>query len=374
MVGNRWSRLFGEMEGAGVSNVAIMPGANMFYMTGLRMGLSERPTVLLISKKRTASFVMPKLEVQKGINAARRLQEEGLDFHVNVESYSDDEGPSPAFRRAVKETAEGAWGLENRTMRLLEYSLMKDALGEIAWLDAGIIMRNLRMVKDEVELRLMKQACALADLGVDMARKLLAPGKVASDIAALIEQRLKQEGAQSASMALATGADTAIPHAGVSRKPVKEGDLAWLDLVVNVGGYYGDITRSYGVGALSPELDRIYRVVLEAQENARVNAKPGMTGAEVDALSRDVIESYGYGEYFTHRTGHGLGLEVHEEPYIVSSNHEPLPEGSTFTIEPGIYLPGKGGVRIEDDVLMTKEGLVSLTKYPRNLLDERLVV
>ncbi len=114
----------------------------------------------------------------------------------------------------------------------------------------------------------------------------------------------------------------------------------------------------------------------ESQENARLNAKPGMSGTEIDALARGVIASYGYGDQFIHRTGHGLGLEVHEEPYIVASNHVPLEAGMTFTIEPGIYLPGKGGVRIEDDVVLTSDGARSLTNYPRNLADEdgKLVV
>ncbi len=371
----RWEKLFEEMESSGVSNMALMPGANMFYMTGLRMGLSERPTLLVISREKAVSFIMPRLEAEKGQTVFEKLRNEGLDLDSRVEPYSDEEGPSGAFQRALSVTLGGTWSFENRTMRLLEYSLIRDAFGDLVWHDAGKIMKNLRMVKDEQEIQSMKKACALADKGADMARKLLAPGEIALDIVRVIEQRLKEEGAQSAGMALATGVDTAIPHAFVSRTPMKDGDLAWLDLVLSVDGYYADITRTYAVGTLDAELQRAYRIVLQAQENARLNAKPGMSGADVDALARDVIESYGYGEYFIHRTGHGLGLEVHEEPYIVSSNHLPLPVGSTFTIEPGIYLPGKGGVRIEDDVLMTGEGLISLTTYPRNLLDDdRLVV
>lgn len=371
----RWERLFEEMQGSGVSNMALMPGANMFYMTGLRMGLSERPTLLVISSQGAAFFVMPRLEAQKGQTVVENLKNEGLDLDFRVESFSDEEGPSGAFQRALSVIGAGTWSFENRSMRLLEYSLIRDTIGDLDWHDAGKVMKDLRMVKDEQETQSMRKACALADKGADMARKLLAPGETALDIVRAIEQRLKEEGAQSAGMALATGVDTAIPHASVSRTPMADGDLAWLDLVVNVDGYYADITRTYAVGTLGDELQRVYRIVLEAQEHARLNAKPGMSGAAVDALARDVIEGYGYGEYFIHRTGHGLGLEVHEEPYIVSSNHLPLPVGSTFTVEPGIYLPGKGGVRIEDDVLMTGEGLISLTTYPRNLLDDdRLVV
>ena len=206
-------------------------------------------------------------------------------------------------------------------------------------------------------------------MGADIARNLLTPGKRATEIALEIEWKLRQEGADRVYMSLATGPDTAIPHAGTSSRVIESGDLAWLDLCVNVRGYWSDITRTYAIGGIPEELRRIYEIVLEAQERARLNAKPGMTGAQVDALAREVIAGHGYGHRFIHRTGHGLGLEIHEEPYIVATNHRPLPAGSTFTIEPGIYIPGKGGVRIEDDVVLTGEGARSLTQYPRNLLD-----
>lgn len=231
-------------------------------------------------------------------------------------------------------------------------------------------MKDLRMVKDEDELSNMQEAARLADLGADLAKKLLAPGKRATEIVLEIERQLKLEGAQAVGMSLATGADTAIPHAGTGSRVIEPGDLAWLDLCANVNGYWSDITRTYAIGEISDELRRVYQIVVEAQQNARLKAKPGMTGAEVDALARDVIAAHGYGDKFIHRTGHGLGLEIHEEPYVVASNNNPLPVGSTFTIEPGIYLPGKGGVRVEDDVVLTPEGIKSLTKYPRNLLGE----
>jgi Xaa-Pro dipeptidase len=261
-------------------------------------------------------------------------------------------------------------------MRLLELSLMKQSMGDFPWMDAGEILKKMRMIKDETELSSMEKACALTDLGVDAAGRLLAPGKKAADVAVEVERLLKEKGAQAVGMSLATGVDTALPHAGTSSRPIVDGDLAWLDLMVSVDGYWGDITRTFAIGNVSGEMKRVYRVVLEAQENARTKTRPGMSGAEVDALARDVIASYGYGDYFIHRTGHGLGLEVHEDPYVVASNNTPLPVGSTFTIEPGVYLPGKGGVRIEDDVVLTERGARSLTSYPRNLLDDetKLVV
>ncbi|MFA6654754.1 MAG: Xaa-Pro peptidase family protein [Bacillota bacterium] len=367
MLKRRWTNLLQALKASELAGIAIMPGPNMFYMTGLFMGLSERPTFLTVHEEGKASLIMPVLESQKGQLVARRLEDNGVSLDFQVFSYADEEGPERAFEAALG-SSSGTWALEFRSLRLLEYSLMKGVMGDFQWVDAGEIMKELRMVKDEAELRSMKEAARLADLGVEVARKLLAPGERARDIVVEIERQLKLQGAQMVSMSLATGANTAIPHAGTSTDLIEEGDLAWLDLCVNVDGYWSDITRTYAIGEISDELKQIYLIVLEAQENARLKAVPGMIGAQVDALARDVIAARGYGDYFIHRTGHGLGLEIHEDPYIVESNRDPLPIGSTFTIEPGIYLPGKGGVRIEDDVVLTHAGLECLTNYERNLL------
>jgi Xaa-Pro dipeptidase len=369
MIKARWEQLAEALKGSSVSGIVLMPGPNMFYMAGLSMGLSERPTLLVVCSDGKACFVMPKLERQKGEMISQRLKNEGVNFDVAVYSYTDEEGPGKAFNEALK-SPSGTWALEYRSLRMLEYSLMKRAMGDFSWVDAGEIMKELRMVKDQDELSSMQEAARLADLGAGLAKKMLAPGKRASEIALEIEGQLKLQGAQAVGMSLATGVDTAIPHAGTSSSIIESGDLAWLDLCANVNGYWSDITRTYAIGKISNELRKIYEIVVEAQEHARMNTKPGMSGAEVDALARDVIASYGYGDRFIHRTGHGLGLEIHEEPYVVASNKTPLPVGSTFTIEPGIYLPGKGGVRVEDDVVLTPSGARSLTCYPRNLLDE----
>ncbi len=368
MFKHRWDDLLAALRESGLKGIAIMPGPNMFYLTGLSMGLSERPTLLAITEDGKASFVMPKLESQKGYMVSERMKDHGVPVDFQVFSYSDEEGPAKAFEAAFM-SSSGTWALEFRSLRLLEYSLMKRVIGDFLWVDASDIMKELRMVKDENEVKSMQEAARLADLGVGIARELLTPGKKAIEIVVEIERQLKIQGAQAVSMSLATGANTAIPHAGTSTDVISEGDLAWLDLCVNVCGYWSDITRTYPIGRISDEMKNVYGVVLEAQEKARLDAKPGMSGADVDALAREVIASHGYGEHFIHRTGHGLGLEIHEDPYIVASNHAALPIGSTFTIEPGIYIPGKGGVRIEDDVLLTPDGLKSFTTYPRNLLN-----
>ena len=373
----RWQRLLDEMRAEGLTGLALVPGPNFFYMTGLRMGLSERPTLCVITENRDVTFLMPKLEARKGEVISTALADAGVHLSFRVEPFSDEEGPAGAYARIFGSSGmTGKWAFEHRNMRLLEFSLIRSTLGQFAWIDAGEILSKMRMIKDEAEIASLEKACALTDLGVDIARRLLVPGATGAEVAGEVERQLKQNGAQGVGMSLATGVDTALPHAGTSTKRIAAGDLAWLDLTVSVDGYWGDITRTYAIGDISDEMKRVYQVVLEAQETARTKIRPGMSGAEVDALARDVIAGYGFGDCFIHRTGHGLGLEVHEDPYVVASNTTPLPIGSVVTIEPGVYIPGKGGVRVEDDVVITEKGARSLTSYPRNLLDDetKLVV
>ena len=164
------------------------------------------------------------------------------------------------------------------------------------------------------------------------------------------------------------GPNAASPHSTPSERPIQPGETIVVDCGVTVGGYAADITRTFAVGELEPEMARVYDVVRAANEAGREAVRPGIPAEQVDQAARAVIKDAGYGEYFFHRTGHGLGLETHEPPYIVAGNQRLLEPGMTFTVEPGIYLPGRGGVRIEDDVVVTADGGESLTTFPREFI------
>ncbi len=369
----RVARLIERARGQGLDGVVIMPGPNLFYLTGLDMHLSERTTMLFLPVHGEAFAFCPAFEAERVTTGA------GVS---KVFAWGEEEGPLPVLKHALGATglAHGVLGIEFRYMRVLERELLAQAVKslpaamgqsavEFRYEDAGAILAELRMAKDANELKLMQQAAALVDAGAKAAHEFIKPGVTELQVAAYMEQELQKLGAEGPfHINVASGPRSAIPHAGSTDRVLQEGELVWVDFVYNYKGYAGDITRTYPVGKVSGQLAEIFQICLEAQTKARTEARPGMTGAEVDAIARDYISAKGYGQFFTHRTGHGLGLEVHEEPYIVGSNHRPLAVGNTFTIEPGIYLPELGGVRIEDDVVLEAGGARSLTQYPRDLL------
>lgn len=347
----------------GLEALVIMPGPNMYYLTGLEMHLSERPAMLFFPVNGEPFAFCPAFEAERITVGA------GI---TKVFPWGEVEGPGPVLKRAIEATGigHGRLGIEYRYMRVLERELLAQAVpAELRYDDAGVILADLRTQKDQQELALMQEAAAMVDAGVKAAHDIIRPGVTELQVAAYMEQELQKLGAQPPfHIYVASGPRSAIPHAGPTDRVLQEGELCWVDFVYTHKGYVGDITRTYPVGEVTGQLAEIFNVCLEAQAKARAEARPGMSGAQIDAIARDYITAKGYGEYFTHRTGHGIGLEVHEEPYIVGSNHRPLAVGNAFTIEPGIYIPGLGGVRIEDDMVLEEGGARSLTQYPRDLL------
>jgi len=370
---NRVGRMVNRARSQGLEAIVIMPGPNMYYLTGLDMHLSERSAMLFFPSQGEPFAFGPAFEAERITKGAEISR---------VFSWGEEEGPVPALKRAISTSGigQGVLGVEYRYMRVLERELLVKAIAEspvtkttvpqnLRYEDVGIILSDLRMTKDSNELALMQQAAQFVDAGAKAAHDFIKPGVTERQVAAYIETEVQKLGAKPPfHISVASGPRTAIPHADATDRQMQDGELVWVDFVCQHEGYTGDITRTYPIGKVSGKLAQIFQVCLSAQERVRTEARPGMSGAQVDAIARNYITDNGYGEFFTHRTGHGLGLEVHEDPYIVGSNHLPLEVGQTFTIEPGIYIPNLGGVRIEDDVVMEAGGVRSLTTYPRDLL------
>jgi Xaa-Pro aminopeptidase len=226
----------------------------------------------------------------------------------------------------------------------------------------------MRSVKDPDELAALKRAARIVDAGIAAAASAIAPGVTEREVAAAAERAMAAAGADSIPFnAVLAGPNSALPHGQTSDYAMRDGDMVICDIGATYRGYNGDITRTFAVGKPTSQMARIHSIVYDANRAACQAARPKVTGEQLDWIARDVITRAGFGGYFTHRTGHGLGLEIHEEPYIVQGATEPLKAGMVFTIEPGIYIPGVGGVRIEDDLALTDDGCMVLTASPREL-------
>lgn len=354
-----------------VNNVwcaAVMPGANLHYFFGLGGHLSERPKLGLIPAEGPAALILPILEAQ-GLEAV--LPDES---GVRVYSYRDEDGHEVAFQQAAAELslAGRTVGVEYLAMRLLEARRLEQAAPGCRLLATEPWLPVLRAAKDDGEIAAMRRAVDIAQRALTriLNEDAIRPGRTELEVAADLLVALLREGGQGEAFEpiVVAGPNSALPHAGPSDRPLAEGDLVTLDWGTVYQGYRSDLTRTFYLGTSpSPEIRHIYDTVLAANEAGRLAGRPGLPAHEVDRAARRVIEAHGYGQYFIHRTGHGLGLETHEPPYIVEGNTEPLREGVTYTVEPGIYVPGLGGVRIEDDVVVTAGGSETLSSLPRAL-------
>lgn len=232
------------------------------------------------------------------------------------------------------------------------------------------LVEKLRLIKTDSEIKILKEAAQIADAAFDHILSFIRPGISELEVSNELEFFMRKQGAASSSfdIIVASGLRSALPHGVASEKLIEKGDFVTLDFGAYYKGYCSDITRTVAVGEPSPELKNIYDIVLEAQLRGVKGIKAGITGREADALTRDYITEKGYGEYFGHSTGHGIGLQIHEGPGLSFRSDVVLEPGMVVTCEPGIYVAGLGGVRIEDDVVVTKEGNEVLTHSTKELI------
>lgn len=253
------------------------------------------------------------------------------------------------------------------------YSLFKqftDKFDGVDILPLSQVVEKLRLVKDEEELMLVKKAAEIADKAFAYLLTTIKPGMKEIDVAIALEYKMRELGADGVSFStiVASGYRSALPHGIACEKVIETGDFVTIDFGAIYKGYVSDITRTIVMDEPSDKQKEIYNIVLEAQLHGVNNIKPGMNGIEADALTRDIINNYGYGEYFGHGTGHGIGIDVHEGPTLSPRGEIVLTPGMIVTVEPGIYIPDFGGVRIEDDVVITQDGGEILTKTTKELI------
>ena len=360
----RIQRLVEQMRANDLDGVALVPGPNMVYLTGLHFHLSERPVIAFFPVDGPPALLVPGLEAVKTEQAAQPI-----DWQLFA--YTDEQGPDKACARAC--AALGLPGkrlaVEHLSMRVLELEMVQRDAPGVRVIPAEPTLAALRIAKDAGELAHMRAAVHVAQEALTRLLDRVRPGMTEQAVASELMVELLRGGSEGLPFApiVQSGPNSASPHATPSDRRLQEGDLLLIDYGASVGGYASDITRTFAMGALAPELAQVHEIVQAANVAGRAAAGPGVPCQEVDRAARRVIEDAGYGAYFIHRTGHGLGLETHEPPYMVEGNARRLQVGMTFTVEPGIYLPGRGGVRVEDDVLITAEGSESLTTLARGL-------
>lgn len=352
------------MQQAGLQALALVPGPTLFYLSGLSFHLMERPIFCLLLGDRAPCIVVPELEQAKV---------RGAGFQGEVFSYGEDAGASSV---AAEQAARYAGldrqraGVEPTHMRFLELSLLRAAAPQVEWMATDGALDSLRAVKEPAEIDCMQRAAVIAEQALEATLPLIRPGMTEREAAAELTLQLLRAGSDPVGAfdpIVAAGPNSALPHATPTERPLQPGDLLLFDWGARVGGYISDLTRVFAVGEVEPELAEIHALVQRANQAGVQAVRPGVPCGDVDRAARDVIGAAGYGEHFFHRTGHGLGLETHEPPYIRGDVEEQLQPGMTFTVEPGVYLVGRGGVRVEDDVVVTEQGVRSLSSAPRQL-------
>jgi Xaa-Pro aminopeptidase len=271
--------------------------------------------------------------------------------------------PMTTIREKLTELGICRLGFEPADLTYGTYVGYKAELGAIELVPAEPLVEKLRMTKDEEELAIMKAACELADRTFQHIVSFLKPGLTEKEVALEMEFFMRKHGATSTSFdtIVASGERSALPHGVASDRVLKPNEFVKLDFGALYQGYCSDLTRTVVLGKPTDKHREIYQIVLEAQEHALAHIKPGMSGKEADRLARDIIAKYGHADKFGHGLGHGLGMEIHEAPRLNPTGDIVLTEGMTVTVEPGIYLPGFGGVRIEDDIVVTGQGVERLT-------------
>jgi Xaa-Pro aminopeptidase len=348
-----------------VELLLVTPGTDLRYLVGAEGESHERLTCLVVpatGHRAPPALVVPKLEAP-GL-AHLPLAELG----VEVITWQDGEDPY----LLVSDLAGGPTRVAvTDTMPAVHVFGIQDNLPDATATPAGPILRELRMRKDAAEIAELRAAGAAIDRVHARMAEFLKPGRTEAQVGADIAAAIVEEGHTSAAFVIVgSGPNGASPHHDVSGRVIESGEVVVIDIGGPLpSGYNSDSTRTYAVGAVpSAQVREEYAVLQEAQESSVASVKPGVTAEQVDAAARGPIARAGLGERFIHRTGHGIGLDVHEEPYVVAGNARPLEPGMAFSVEPGIYLDGSWGARIEDIVVVTEDGHERLNQRPRDLV------
>ncbi len=353
----RLNRLREKMVQEKVDLVILAPGAHMAWLLDVKPHADERALLVIISCDHIG-FLMPSLEA----DSAR--QQTDLPFYL----WADDEGPDAALGRLLSEFhAQAARTIAlDEAMRADHAALVQDHLSGANRQFSESTVGALRMRKDQGEYELLKRNAQSADIAMQAAWSSMRAGISELEVAEIARDSFNRQGANPLFTVVGAGSNGAFPHHQTGSSKLAVGDAVVMDIGAGMEGYSSDITRMALIGDAPDGYMPIHNIVNSAVEAALEAAKPGVPAHVVDSAARNVIEAAGYGEFFIHRTGHGLGTQVHEPPYITASSQTVLDEGMVFSIEPGIYLPDRFGLRLEEIVILQSDGPEILSELPRD--------
>ncbi len=353
----RNERLFKELPKS-VDCAMITSNVNRAYFTGMRSSAGT-----LLSFRDKAYLLIDFRYIERARAVAK-----------DVEVIDPGKRLMPIIRELIKKHGAKNIAVESREMTVSSLNALKKKIkGEVQIIDTDVLSNaigSMRMVKDDEELDRIRKAQEIAEIAFDNILRFIKPGVTERQIARELDRVMLENGAECVSfdtIAL-TGKNTSMPHGVPSETKVREGDFVLMDFGAVYKGYHSDMTRTVCVGEPTDEMKKIYNIVLQAQTAAIDGAMAGITGSQLDMIAREIIEQAGYGENFGHSLGHGVGMEIHEAPNAAHKYRGKLKAGSVITVEPGIYIPGKFGVRIEDFVILTENGCINLTKCAKNII------
>ena len=359
VITNRMAALKASMKDEGVELLALGPGPHLEWLLGFRPHADERLLLLLITQA-GAEFAMPALEADSA------GQHTDLPMHL----WADADGPGAALDKALAAVkGEGAMTVALDEGMRADFALaLLDRLPGATHLFTPSTLGRLRMKKDADERARLKASALLADEAMQAAFAAIKPGMTENQIKQVVVDRFAEDGATLEFGIIGTGGNGAFPHHHTGDTVIQQGDAIVIDIGARLDGMPSDITRMCVVGEKPEGYDEIHAIVEGAVQAAMRAAKPGVTAREIDEAARNHIAQAGYGEHFLHRTGHGLGIEVHEPPYMTGSSDTVLEEGMVFSIEPGIYLVGRFGLRLEEIVYLTADGAEKFSELPRDVV------
>lgn len=347
----------------GLDALLVGPSADLRYLVGYHALPLERLTLLVVPASGEPSLVVPELE-------AARAEDSGATEHARLVTWGETDDPIATVveRLRAADVAQPA-GLAVQDRLWTSFTLgLQAALPDARWVAGSSVLRDLRMVKTAQEVQALRDVGAAIDAVHARVPELLAVGRTEAEVGRDIAELILADHDEVNFVIVASGPNGASPHHETGDRVLEAGDAVVVDIGGTRADYCSDVTRDYAMGEVPEGYGELHAVLEDAQEAAVAAVRPGVAAAAIDAAARDRIAAAGYGERFIHRTGHGIGVEEHEEPWIVAGNDEPLAAGMAFSVEPGIYVPGRYGARIEDIVVVTEDGVERVNHQPRGIV------